>query len=345
MEGSLKGFLKLPIRDRRAAYPGNDAHYRSLREAADLRADQVHLCKWPKGKHLRIKLGVILVTVFSIVGWAGPVRAAAFRLMWDGPPCIATEIRSFTGEELDMSKLVVRVIKPLRWANLPLSSVVSIHFSSEPSSQNYDRAQDHVTVDGGKTHVGTVWLIGPKYSLSAMQLNCVGPFENFSATARILSAPGVAQSAYPLRGLERVDDATVAAASAQQETNRAARAAALVQAKEQADDVANRAKQAQNEAAIANAMLIKQMGLQPIGSTLFCNTDPHWPRSPGDAVDRLNLVCHLVGKQNVQPIMGAALLTSGWAVMSENRRTEHNTILSVDMGSVEVTEVTLRKTL
>jgi hypothetical protein len=112
-----------------------------------------------------------------------------------------------------------------------------------------------------------------------------------------------------------------------------------------ADQNAQVAAAAANEASVSNAASMSQLGQQPAGSTLFCGTDPHWPRSPGDAVDRQNLLCHLVGKQNMPPLAGAALLTSGWTIVSENRRTEHNTILSVDMGTVEVTEVTLRKTL
>jgi hypothetical protein len=56
-------------------------------------------------------------------------------------------------------------------------------------------------------------------------------------------------------------------------------------------------------------------------------------------------VCHLVGKPDVQPMMGAALLTSGWTIVSENRRTVHNIILTADTGTVEITEVTLRKAI
>lgn len=94
----------------------------------------------------------------------------------------------------------------------------------------------------------------------------------------------------------------------------------------------------------ANATLIKQIGQEPIGSTLFCSTDPHWPRAPGDAVDRQSFLCHLAGKPNLPPLMGAALLTSGWTIASESRRTEHSIII-VDMGTVEIIEVTLRKAL
>jgi hypothetical protein len=287
------------------------------------------------------------IVFVCILGGSGSVHGAAMRVIWDGPPCIATGIHGPTGEELDMSKVVVTVIKPLHWVNLPFSSIVSIRYSLQPFSQDYDLAQDHVTVEGGKTHTGTAQfgMKDPKRGFSTVQFNCVGSTENFSAMARILSTPGVPANAYSLAGLERVDDSVVATAMAQQQANREAHAAALAQAREQADAAANRAKQAQSAAVIASVTLINQMGQQPVGSTLFCSTDPQWPRSPGEAVDRQNLVCHLVGKQNVQPMMGAALLTSGWTVVSENRRTEHNTILSVDMGTVEVTEVTLRKSL
>jgi hypothetical protein len=94
----------------------------------------------------------------------------------------------------------------------------------------------------------------------------------------------------------------------------------------------------------ANAALINQLGQEPIGAMLFCSTEPDWPRHPGDAVDRQSLVCHLAGKSNCPPLMGAALLTSGWTIASESRRTKHNIII-VDMGTVEITEVTLRKSL
>jgi hypothetical protein len=113
---------------------------------------------------------------------------------------------------------------------------------------------------------------------------------------------------------------------------------------EQHNNELQRAAREQTRLAQEQATLINQMGQQPIGSILFCSTDPHWLRAPGDAVDRQSLVCHLTGKPNFPPLMGAALLTSGWTIASENRRTERSIII-VDMGTVETTEVTLRKAI
>jgi hypothetical protein len=66
----------------------------------------------------------------------------------------------------------------------------------------------------------------------------------------------------------------LATAVAQQQPNREARVAAAVQAKDVAAAAAIRAKQAENAAAIANATLVNEMGRQPVGSTLFCRSDP-----------------------------------------------------------------------
>jgi hypothetical protein len=286
-----------------------------------------------------------LVVFVCVVGSVASAHANPMRVIWDGPPCIATEIHGPPGEEFDMSKLVVRVLKPFHWVNLPFSSIVSIRYSLEPFSQNFDRAQDLVTVEGGKTHSGVAEFSVSMSVFPTVQLNCVGTFENFTAIARLLSAPGVASRVYHLTGLERVDDAALATAVAQQQPNREARVAAVVQAKEATAAAAVRAKQAEDAAAIATATLVNQMGRQPVGSTLFCRSDPSWPRTPGDAVDRQSLVCHLVGKPDVPPMMGAALLTGGWTIVSENRRTVHNIILTADMGTVEITEVTLRKAI
>jgi hypothetical protein len=289
-----------------------------------------------------------LVVLVCVVGWTASAHGSPMRVIWDGPPCIATEIQTPTGDDLDNSKLILRVIKPLRWSNLPFSSIVSVHFSTDPFGSNYDRAQDVVTVESGKTHSGEAqigMLSGPIHSMLQVQLKCVGTFENFTAIATLPRTPRVAARVYHLTGLERVDDAALATAVAQQQPNRETRVAAVVQAKEVADAAAVRANQAANAAAIANAMLVSQMGRQPVGSTLFCSSDPDWPRAPGDAVDRQSLVCHLVGKPNVPPMMGAALLTSGWTIVSESRRTAHKIILTADMGTVEITEVTLRKAI
>jgi hypothetical protein len=58
----------------------------------------------------------------------------------------------------------------------------------------------------------------------------------------------------------------------------------------------------------------------------------------GDAVDRHRFECHLAGQPSLPPIAGATLLTTGWAVVSESRRTEQNFL-----GPLEVTSVTLKK--
>jgi hypothetical protein len=288
----------------------------------------------------------LLVVMVCVVGWVASAYGNPMRVIWDGPSCIATEIRTADGGDLDDSKLVLRVIKPLHWSNLPFSSVVSVRFSSEPFSSNYDRAQDIVTVEGGKTHLGTAefgMLSGPNRSLLEFKFKCVGAFENFEAVAASPRTSRSAARAYRLSGLERVDDATVVTAMAQQQSNKEGRAAAVVQAKEEAAAIAQRAKQAADAAAIANVTLIKEMGRQPTGSTLFCGTAPDWYRAPGDAIDRQSLVCHLTGKPNLPPMMGAALLTSGWSIASESRSLSHKFILTADMGTVETTEVTLRK--
>lgn len=82
---------------------------------------------------------------------------------------------------------------------------------------------------------------------------------------------------------------------------------------------------------------------QPQGATLFCQTDDKWPRATGDSLDRQRLVCHLAGQPNLGPIMGSWLISSGWAIQSEMRRMDPY-IIVVQIGTVEVTTATLRKT-
>jgi hypothetical protein len=94
------------------------------------------------------------------------------------------------------------------------------------------------------------------------------------------------------------------AREASQRANEASRAAEM-----QRRDASINAERAKQEA--ANAALVNQFRQQPIGSTLFCSTEPHWNREPGDAVDRQRFLCHLAGQPDFPPVMGAALLTSG----------------------------------
>jgi len=95
----------------------------------------------------------------------------------------------------------------------------------------------------------------------------------------------------------------------------------------------------------AERMVAVQTALQqqPQGATLFCQTDKEWPRATGDSLDRQRLVCHLSGESNMGPIMGSWLISNGWAIQSELRRLDPYVII-VQMGTVEVTTATLRKT-
>jgi hypothetical protein len=122
--------------------------------------------------------------------------------------------------------------------------------------------------------------------------------------------------------------------------------AARRQVEANAAAVADRASAAADAERARNDRLFAVQGAlqqQPRGTTLFCQTDDKWPRSPGDSVDRQQLVCHLVGQSNMEPIMGSWLLTNGWTIESEMRRVVANIII-VQLGTAEVTSVTLRKT-
>jgi hypothetical protein len=105
-----------------------------------------------------------------------------------------------------------------------------------------------------------------------------------------------------------------------------------------------RARMAEQEAE-ADGMVAVQSTLQqqPQGATLFCQTDDKWPRATGDSLDRQRLVCHLAGQSNIGPIMGSWLISNGWTIQSEMRRMDPY-IIVVQLGTVEVTTATLRKT-
>jgi hypothetical protein len=95
----------------------------------------------------------------------------------------------------------------------------------------------------------------------------------------------------------------------------------------------------------ADRMVAVQGNLQqqPQSTTLFCQTDDKWPRATGDSLDRQRLVCHLAGQPNLGPIMGSWLISNGWTIQSEMRRMDPY-IIVVQLGTVEVTTATLRKT-
>jgi hypothetical protein len=99
------------------------------------------------------------------------------------------------------------------------------------------------------------------------------------------------------------------------------------------------------ENAEADRMVAVQSTLQqqPQGATLFCQTDDKWPRASGDSLDRQRLLCHLAGQSDIGLIMGSWLISNGWTIQSEMRRMDAHVII-VQIGTVEVTTATLRKT-
>jgi hypothetical protein len=105
-----------------------------------------------------------------------------------------------------------------------------------------------------------------------------------------------------------------------------------------------RARMAEQKAEAARMVAVQStLQQQPRGATLFCQTDDKWPRATGDSLDRQQLVCHLSGQSNIGPIMGSWLISNGWTIQSEMRRMDPY-IIVVQLGTVEVTTATLRKT-
>jgi hypothetical protein len=239
-----------------------------------------------------------------------------------------------------------KVIQPFHWTTVPLSSITKATFPPNANPGDIStRANDTLATDAGKVNSGFAQITMGSAQYGALNLKCVGEFENFEAIA-VLPAdwnrflPSLRAKAHQLQGLERVDDATVASAIAEQPAHREARAAAAQKEKQAMDAAAAAAAEQRAAREAEQARIERQVASEPVGSLLFCVTDPKWMHEVGAtiALDRQRFECHLVGKPNLPPIDGATLLTTGWTVVSESRNMEQHF-----QGPLEITSVTLKK--